>query len=557
MSDILVITRNIRDNRDLIELVDGLDLNLIIETSLPGANKLLHQYKFTLLLFINPTFADLQEPLNLEIPKQLPVLILETTDSHYSYIHLFGDEQIVDFISPPHSPEKLMHRIHLLLKVSQQSDDLLNSQNEVVLLQEKIVDLHRSVDGHNSFLELISRRDGLTGLYNRRHFNSVIKDLFSKTKDSSDDLALLILNIDYFSEINKSCGQDFGDFVLNELSARLTRISRKKDICFRLSGEDFAIVMPSTPENVAINRAEKIRVTSEHKSYDNGHYIRTVTISVGVAALRSHSPKSHEEFINMADQALFLAKSEGRNRCISHSPLDKSSYGTSEQNFKILQDTVARILDKTKISTMRSLQLLAQAIMEGEENEQISQAQYIAELISKEMRFPPLLIETFKNAIMLLSSIRYLMHNEMINKEGTLSDNEWEIISDFPYKLAQITELFDYFAKERTILLHHGERFDGTGYPEGLKGEEIPIGARIFSLANAVAAMNADRPYRKKLEPHEILDELLSNAGKQFDPKLVLKLIDVIEESSIFQVEKSTLNNARKKISDSYQNNTP
>ncbi len=549
MSDILLIDGKGQNSNALLKILAELDLNVVNETLLTNAKKLLQQYKFTLLLLNGLSPAELQRVAQLEIPTQLPVLILTNVENDYKSVNQLPDSRFVDIISPPLLQEKIAHRIHFLLRAGQLAEDLLSSQGEVVALQEKIVDLHRSVDGHNSFLELISRRDGLTGLYNRRHFNSIIKEIFEKTKTSKEDLALIILNIDYFSEINKSCGQDFGDFVLNELSARLTSTSRKNDICFRLSGEDFAILMPSTTERTAIQKAEQLRISSEQKSYDNGHYIRTVTISVGVAALRSHGPKTHEELINMADQALFIAKSEGRNRCMLHTPIDRSSYGTSEQNFKILQDTISRILDKTKVSTMRSLQLLAQAIMEGGENEQIRQAQYIAELIGKEMRFPPMLIETFKNSIMLLSSIRYLMHNEMINKTGALSDNEWEVISDFPYKLAQITELFDYFSKERSILLHHGEKFDGTGYPEGLKGEEIPIGARIFSLANAVAAMNADRPYRKKLAHGEILDELLLHSGKQFDPKLVLKLIDVIEERGILHIERSALNDARKKIS--------
>ncbi len=549
MSDILLIDGKGQNSNALLKILAELNLNVVSEKHLPKAKKLLRQYKFTLLFLNGLSPAELQQAAQLEIPTQLPVLILTNVENDYTSVNHLPDSRFVDIISPPLLQEKIAHRIQFLLRAGQLAEDLLSSQGEVVALQEKIVDLHRSVDGHNSFLELISRRDGLTGLYNRRHFNSIIKELFEKTKTGKEDLALIILNIDYFSEINKSCGQDFGDFVLNELSARLTSASRKNDICFRLSGEDFAILMPSTTERTAIQKAEQLRLSSEQKSYDNGHYVRTVTISVGVAALRSHGPKTHEELINMADQALFIAKSEGRNRCMLHTPIDRSSYGSSEQNFKILQDTISRILDKTKVSTMRSLQLLAQAIMEGGENEQIRQAQYIAELIGKEMRFPPMLIETFKNSIMLLSSIRYLMHNEMINKTGALSDNEWEVISDFPYKLAQITELFDYFSKERSILLHHGEKFDGTGYPEGLKGEEIPIGARIFSLANAVAAMNADRPYRKKLAPGEILDELLLHSGRQFDPKLVLKLIDVIEERGILHIERSALNDARKKIS--------
>jgi len=124
-------------------------------------------------------------------------------------------------------------------------------------------------------------------------------------------------------------------------------------------------------------------------------------------------------------------------------------------------------------------------------------------------------------------------------------------LTDFPYKASQLVELFDYFSKEKTILLCHGERYDGKGYPEGLEGEQIPIGARIFHLASSFAAMSCDRPYRKKLSSKETLTELARNAGKQFDPYLVMKLIDVVEEKGILKVSKEELENTRKIVSKS------
>ena len=134
----------------------------------------------------------------------------------------------------------------------------------------------------------------------------------------------------------------------------------------------------------------------------------------------------------------------------------------------------------------------------------------------------------------------------MISKKGKLNEEERNILTDFPYKASQLVELFDYFSREKTILLCHGERYDGKGYPEGLQGEQIPVGARIFHLASSFAAMNCNRPYRKKLTPNETLGELARNSGTQFDPYLVMKLIDVIEEKGILKVDKEELENTRK-----------
>ena len=195
------------------------------------------------------------------------------------------------------------------------------------------------------------------------------------------------------------------------------------------------------------------------------------------------------------------------------------------------------------------MQLLAHDVLSGEStSNQIKNTQNYAQLLSQELNFPQSLIDTFKNAVILVNTFRHLLHSEMINKKGRLSAKDWEILSDFPYRIEQITNLFDYFSGERTILLHHGERYDGKGYPEGLKGDEIPVGARIFSLVSAMAAMNADRPYRKRLTDKQILDELCNNAGKQFDPFLVIKLIDIIEEKGILALDEQSLANAREHI---------
>lgn len=485
------------------------------------------------------------------IPAQLPLLLITDEKLIPSLINKLSDGRIMDFLPTPLHPDLLHRKIIFLKDIHTRLHELTSSKQKIHKLEDTISNLHRSVEGHNTFLDLMSKRDGLTGLFNRRHFNSVIRSVFADCDASKGDISLLVINIDYFSEINKSCGQDFGDFVLNELAARMTSCCGDDDICFRLSGEEFAMVMLAANIEQAMDKAEMLRSLCQSKIYDNGNFKRTVTISIGAASYCEHKPRSHDEFILMADQALFLAKSEGRNKVMQHTPLTKSSFGTSEQNFKILQDTVTKILEKTKISTIRSLQLLAQGLMETQEADQVEHAQHYAQILSEQLGLTPAFIDTFRNSIILLSSIRFLLHNEMINKKGALTHSEWEILSDFPYKLDQITNLFDYFAGERTILLHHGEKYDGTGYPEGLKGDEIPVGARIFSLISAVAAMSTDRPYRKKLPPETILTELSNNAGSQFDPHLVLKLIDVIEEKGILPVSKESFDQTRDRIRNS------
>ncbi len=547
MRNILLINTSSINCQELAQHLEELELNVWHTSNSREALSVLHNKSISIIILLAESSTISEKFSHLPIPPHIPVLIIHPRLEQLE-IAPPTTAKFCDILQPPLSLYLLQQKLNFLDQIGKQYRDLINLKNAEIELQKKIGDLHRSVDGHNTFIDLMSRRDGLTGLFNRRYFSTIIKEEFGRTIDKNDDLSLLILNIDYFNEINKSCGQEYGDFVLNEFSARITNNTRTEEFCFRYSGENFAILMPSTSVEVAYKKAEELRKTCEKKAFNSGYHTRKVTISIGLAAIAENSPTTHEELINMADQALFIAKSEGRNRCRVYTPIDRSQCGTSEHNFKHLQETVSRVLEKTKLSTIKSLQLLASGIMEKKNNKHIQQARDYAQLLSQQLQLPTPIIETFKNAISLHISIRHLLHNEIINKKGSLSTKEWEIMSDLPYKLVEITQLFDYFSNERSILLYHGEHYDGSGYPEGLQGDEIPLGARIFNLVNALAAMNSDKPHRPKLQEKQILSELATNAGKQFDPVLVLKLIDIMEENEILNLDKQTLDNNRKTI---------
>jgi HD-GYP domain-containing protein (c-di-GMP phosphodiesterase class II) len=108
--------------------------------------------------------------------------------------------------------------------------------------------------------------------------------------------------------------------------------------------------------------------------------------------------------------------------------------------------------------------------------------------------------------------------------------------------------MFDYFAEERNVLLSHSERYDGTGYPLGLKGDEISLGARIFNIVDSLAAMSSERPYRRKLSPPEIIEEFKKEAGKQFDPYLVVQILTVIKRHNLFNLDADYLDRSRQDI---------
>lgn len=465
----------------------------------------------------NPGLMDLLS--NDVVPDYLPILIIGRETTSFDELLRLRHNQAIDYIRQPLTPGYFFFKLRML-------EHLHNLGEEH----------HRNLQTHSYFLDRLASRDGLTGLYNRRHLSKILDDELAKARETGRDMSLLILDIDYFRELNKNHGHSFGDFVLNEMSARLTRTTREEDTCFRFSGEDFVVLMPGADVQQAQETAEKLRIACASKTFDNGTIKKHITVSIGIASSNRHHPDTPDEFLTMAETAMFMAKAEGRNRVCLFTPLEANRF-SAEKNLASLKVTISRILDKTRNSAIASLQLLAKDMAGTEHQNHIQNVSYYVSLLGDKLGLPATLIRTFQNAIVLNTSIRFLLHNDLISKQDRFSSDERKKMNEFPYKLAEITDVFDYFANERSILLYHGEHYDGSGFPEGLKGDEIPLGARIFTIVDALAAMSCDRPFRSKLEPRAILEELYKEAGGQFDPFLVLKTIDIILENNLFDID--------------------
>lgn len=163
-------------------------------------------------------------------------------------------------------------------------------------------------------LEELEITDGLTGLYNRRHFNELFEREFYLAARRLTGLVTLVINIDNFKEVNASCGHTFADFVLQEMAILLQNRIRKTDICARISGEEFAILLPDADLIEGKMIAQNIHKVAEQFIYDDGNFSRQVTISIGVASFNEHAPRTMADLLSFAESSLFEAKRAGRNR---------------------------------------------------------------------------------------------------------------------------------------------------------------------------------------------------------------------------------------------------
>ncbi len=536
--NVLLVTAGVDSTEQIRHLLETHGFHLFAADTPAMAAALCRRHDVDLIIAGSPedeTARALPPP---HCPADTPILFLPAGPIHRADL----PELCSVLIKPP--GDILLSQVNLLCHVRTLQRTLTERQRRIDELDRLLGQQQQSMQQHNDFLDVLASRDGLTGLYNRRHLNKTLTREFESAVEQHTELCLLILDLDFFDELNQNAGRSYGDFVLNDFAARLTSMTTPKGICFRFSGEVFVALLPDTGQDEALAVAESIRRNLAEKPFTRGTEQHQVTISVGVASLIEHQPNDPDHLLTMAERALFLAKSEGRNRVVGFRLADRPSSTTSQQNVAQVKTTLSKILDKTKKSAIESLQLLAKDIAGKENQAHIKTVRRYVELIGKQMNLPEPLIRTFKNAITLHTSIRLLLHNEIIKKRQEFSSDEREVMNDFPYKLLELTEHFDFFAGERSILLHHAERYDGFGFPEGLKGDEIPLGARFFALVDALAAMNADRPYRKRLQPEDIIAQLTDGAGTQFDPDLVYRTLQVIAKHRLFEVDPALIDSS-------------
>ncbi len=155
---------------------------------------------------------------------------------------------------------------------------------------------------------------------------------------------------------------------------------------------------------------------------------------------------------------------------------------------------------------------------------------YYSDFLSKRLSFPPKERSELQIASYLHDIGKIGISNRFINKKGTLTPTDWAIIKQHTKKSIELLIPLNLSSNILSYIQHHHERYDGTGYPDGLVGEQIPLGARIIAISDSYDSMTSDRPYRKPLNNGDAKSELLKNAGKQFDPKLVSIFLEVLKE---------------------------
>jgi len=361
--------------------------------------------------------------------------------------------------------------------------------------------------------------DELTGLFNHRYFHERLDEEISRCSRFGDIFSLLFLDMDLFKAYNDIYGHLAGDDMLKQIGQYIKSSIRSIDMAFRYGGDEFTVILPQASLDDACKVADRIRKRIEVEMDSKG---APLTCSVGIASWPTDGVM-REEITQAADVSLYYAKQMGRNRiCLA------SEMATSD----VLSKGAKTEREPGILSTIYALAATVDAkdhYTYGHSKKVSKYATNIAEALGYSQER----IATLRAAALLHDIGKIGVSDRVLMKSGPLSTEDWEPIRAHPKLGVAILKHVESLSGCLAAIQYHHERYDGTGYPAGLKGENIPLDARIMAVADSYDAMTSLRPYRQgKFTQEQALAELKRCAGAQFDPKIIEVFVALSERQS-------------------------
>jgi len=374
--------------------------------------------------------------------------------------------------------------------VYEQGQGVYNENGEVIAIEGLIIDITDRKKREDEVVYL-NNHDTLTGLHNRIYFKAEQDRL-----DTENQLPLSIIlgDINGLKLINDAFGHAKGDMIIVETAKILKSCCREKDVLARIGGDEFCILLPDTNSEMALEILNKIKKACADYNRNISNEAYNISISLGYCT-KETVEMDLDKVIKAAEDYMYKCKLLER----------KSSHSD------IIASIKATMFEKNK-----------------ETDEHADRLAVLSKMVGKKLNLPPTALDELELLAMLHDIGKVGIDDRILNKPGKLNDDEWLIMKKHPqigYRIAMSSPELMLIAE---YILSHQERWDGKGYPQGLAGKDIPVLSRIIAVVDAYDAMTKDRVYRKAMTKKAAIEEIMKNAGTQFDANIAKIFVEEV-----------------------------
>lgn len=389
--------------------------------------------------------------------------------------------------------------------------------------------------------------DALTNLNNHRKFQELLAAEIDKAKRTQTQTSIVIFDINNISQINKDFGAAKGDEIIKLVADKIKQGIRNNDFAARYGGDEIALILPETTSAEAKYLAEYLTYSLSCCLVDD---VGPVKVSVGIATFPK-STQDLEKLLVLAEQAMYISKSKGYKNGMSTIVCSDDFDFWDDTALSSFASVIAKRhaslginFDEELVNKFHSEDIinqghlievvtsLASAIDAKDEytrGHSTSVSRY-AEALARALNMPEKEVERIKLGALLHDIGKIGIPETVLKKPSKLNDEEWEIMKQHPTIGAEKVLLPNESLHDLIpIVKYHHEHWDGSGYPEKLKGDDIPLAARIVSVADAYHALISDRPYRKGMSNEKACEILRLGSGIQWDRNLVREFVNIAD----------------------------
>jgi len=383
-------------------------------------------------------------------------------------------------------------------------------------------------------LERLQAHDLLTGLPSRNSFLHTLESEIKRANRYGLAINLLLIEVGGLRNINETLGHQAGDSVLVRVTQLLGRVIRDTDILGRYTGNRFALLLPHTDSPGAARVAEKLLQSIRSDPFAGNPGAGRITASIGIAELFPGNSGAND-LLQRAGQALRFARRQGGdtyftwNQAQDHIQAESAARAVESSSLEELERGISQIDHQMRDALVQSVFALMNALGSRDPytQEHCTMVMNLSVELARQMGIGEPGIEQLRYAAMLHDLGKIAIPESILLKPGKLTDEEFDLMKQHPTIAAHIIRPISMLRELIPIIQSHQEWYDGRGYPQGLAGNHIPLGARIISVVDAYHAMTSRRPYRDAMPPQSALSIIEEQAGSQFDPLVVEKFLEL------------------------------